>query len=820
MTSQKSSISTFAFTFLNALKGSFILPLLNTIALIGIAPLSCFLFITRFKMGYYGYVEADLTGPGITNRENVITDLYKYVVFNDFEAVFANVAIHFLIIVVSILLAVLMFRFINSKKTVNVYYSLGITRGNQYFARYLAGLLMMTVSIAIPFLICLFINISVFGSSKELWSAILFYIGGYCSLSFFTFSLTAAVISGVGTIAEGIAFSGILMLSPTMLIFSIEQLMKKLTWGAPFGNYFYYYDTGTNSLLTKAGFLNPILFLFKDLAKTGALSRESKDLPFEWTAPQWSGVIIWLAAAVIMFGVGLLVYKRRKAEIAGFFGTNKWLNFISVFVFGFFAVSICVNAIPNLAIAIVAGVAIFTVIYALADFVFIRNFKEWLRGFKKLPIHLGLSLLIVLIFATGLFGYSYRIPEIDRIESVEVTPLTSWNIAEPMSVEFGNTEYIFTFRINRPVEGFKSDGDLQKITALHKKIIDDGRLELSARNSGLPAEEQAVESYFKIRYKLKNGRELTRAYTVLKSSTMTQLLTLEETDRYKELVSQVLTQPLSDKDSNAILAAKDFFQSEQTDITFYSSNLNKYTATQLSLEKRLELLAALAEDLQKQTAEQRYHPEEPALGVISFQHKGQFFDAFGTDTEMWTETETEIDTETEMETGAEANAKDMGFERVPFGYGCYGFPITRDMKATLEFLRSENLLTLFDTDDDGSFVSARIISAVKTSDSIYDSYDNPSHHFVAAWSQIDSGYGSFSGAYEINDKALVDEIASNAHLSYFSNTGGYFIRFRIENAGGYMTAFVTEEKMPESIKKAVREHHQVRKEPFYPNYDD
>ena len=239
MTSQKSSISTFAFTFLNALKGNFILPLLNTIALIGIAPLSCFLFITRFKMGYYGYVEADLTGPGITNRENVITDLYKYVVFNDFEAVFANVAIHFLIIVVSILLAVLMFRFINSKKTVNVYYSLGITRGNQYFARYLSGLLMMTVSIAIPFLICLFINISVFGSSKELWSAILFYIGGYCSLSFFTFSLTAAVISGVGTIAEGIAFSGILMLSPTMLIFSIEQLMKKLTWGAPFCYYFY-----------------------------------------------------------------------------------------------------------------------------------------------------------------------------------------------------------------------------------------------------------------------------------------------------------------------------------------------------------------------------------------------------------------------------------------------------------------------------------------------------------------------------------------------------------------------------------------------------
>ena len=53
MTSQKSSLSTFTFTFLSALKGNFVLPLLNLFALIATVPVSCVFAIKGFTAMSY-----------------------------------------------------------------------------------------------------------------------------------------------------------------------------------------------------------------------------------------------------------------------------------------------------------------------------------------------------------------------------------------------------------------------------------------------------------------------------------------------------------------------------------------------------------------------------------------------------------------------------------------------------------------------------------------------------------------------------------------------------------------------------------------------
>ncbi|MEI6580492.1 MAG: hypothetical protein WCN92_13650, partial [Eubacteriales bacterium] len=288
MTSQKSSLSSFNFTFWSALKGNFVLPLLNMIALTIIVPVTSALTIKSFSGSSF-----NPTSSTMETTTSKITDLYKYLIFSEFGQVSSNVFIHLAVIAFSILLGVVMFRFIASKKTVNVFYSLGITRKNLFVSKYLAGILMLAFSIILPFLACLIVNISTFGSSKELWSAIIYHILGYCAISLTAFSLTAAIFSCVGTVIEGITFSGIIMLGPTVIFYSIQFLMKKLTLGSPYGHFYDSTYQVTNALATTLSRYNPILFLFKNVSKIGLLTRESVDSKDVWSAPNYGSVIIW-----------------------------------------------------------------------------------------------------------------------------------------------------------------------------------------------------------------------------------------------------------------------------------------------------------------------------------------------------------------------------------------------------------------------------------------------------------------------------------------------------------------------------------------------
>ncbi len=231
MTLQKSSLNVFMFTFVSALKGNFILPLLNLAALVMAVPVQVAFFINSMTSSYRNTP----TGESI---DFDLTNTYRYFLFNEYGQQSQNLLIHAAVIGFSVMLGIVMFRFIANKKTVNVYYSLGITRTNLFVAKYAAGLLMLFVSILLPFAAGLVINIATFGSSAELWTVIVFHILGYWALSATAYSLTAAVFSGVGTIVEGVTFSGILLLAPTMLLYCVQFLMAKLTHGTPFGHFY------------------------------------------------------------------------------------------------------------------------------------------------------------------------------------------------------------------------------------------------------------------------------------------------------------------------------------------------------------------------------------------------------------------------------------------------------------------------------------------------------------------------------------------------------------------------------------------------------
>jgi len=790
MTSQKSSLSTFSFTFWAALKGNFVLPLINLIALTIIIPVTSFMTIK----GYTGNNYDPRTGALLPSSDK-ITDLYKYLIFDQNGQITSNVFLHLSVIAFSILLGVLMFRFIASKKTVNVFYSLGITRKNLFVSKYLAGILMLSISIILPFLASLAVNISTFGSSGELWSAIIYHILGYCALSFTAFSLTAAVFSCVGTIIEGITFSGIIMLGPTMLFYGIQFLMKKLTFGSPYGHFLDSNNQVTNALATSLSNFNPILFLFKNVSQIGMLSRASKDVKFVWNAPNYSGIIIWFIAAAALFGLAMILFQKRKAEICGFLGVNKWLNFAITFLVGFFPLTIAVSNSSSVLTGILIGTAIYIFLYLIIDFALIRNFKEWAKALYKLPVHLGVSLLIILVFATGLFGFSSRIPSVENIESAEIGPVSYSGIVSPLSSNgYGDGDFLFSVGLGNVISGFKSSGDLKTITALHKLIIDAGRLKVSEIGTTLPIAEQVTATSIRISYHLKNGRTVSRFYDSAKMATITAMLAIDETERYKELIVQNLTEPITGKDSDETAANKSVFQAESAIISIIPNKMNISHKLILSTVQRAELLKALAKDLTAQTIQEKFFPETPALGSIQFSTNSNPQDAYG---------------KVPQASGSEVQFFGLA------GYGAANIVITKDMVNTLNFLQTNGFMKLFDNSSGSDFVAVQVLPATKLRSDFYYLDSQMSFHFMGGWNKVSNEYSSFINSYRKTDKALINEIAANAHISYFNSVKGYFVRFEIKDGGGYTTMYVPANKMPQSVVDDVAVFVQVQ--PQYPN---
>lgn len=785
MTSQKSSISTFSFTFWSALKGTFVLPLINMIVITLAVPVSCFFAIKNYSNdNNYDY----MTGLKIDEIKKV-TDYYKYFIFNEFNAITFNVLIHISVIVLSILLGVMLFRFIASKKTVNVYYSLGITRKNLFVSKYLAGLLMLGVSIIIPFAACLLINISKFGSSPELWSAILYHILGYCALAFTAFSLTAAVFSGVGTIIEGITFSGILMLGPTVAIYGLQFLMSKLVLGSPYGHFYdspFQYQSN-NALATKLSGFNPILFLFNNVTKIGALARENPTDKFVWTPPAYTDVILWFAIAAGLFLLGITVFQKRKAEICGFLGVNKWLNFTVTFLIGFFPLSIAMSSPLPIVTATLIGLAIFTVLYSIVDFALIRNIKEWAKGLYKLPIHLGISLLIIIVFATGLFGFSTRIPKIEDIKSVEMASVTYSGVINPSPTTYygyGDEDFLFSVGQSELIDDFRTAGDLKTITELHKILIDAGRLTPIQGNVDIPVTQLIKRPDIRISYQLKNGKTLSRYYDAVSVANLMAFLALDKTDRYNEIITQNLTQPITDKDSTNVVSNKMVFQEDTSTIEIIPNTLNVANQIELSPESRKLLLAAINKDLIGQTVEDRFFPKTPSMGAIRFSAN--------------------------KEGGWDDGSRDLDLADEMFGLvdnASASIVITTDMKNTLAFMKDNDLMTLFDIPQNTDFIGARVIPAVLPDSGPYYYYSNSaSLHFMGGWSKMAFDYGGFGGTYQVTDKVLVDEIAANAHIAYFNSVPGYFIRLEMKDKEGYTTMYVPAEKMPKSVADAVARH--------------
>lgn len=815
--------NTFNFSVFYAIKKNFIIPLISMFGLL-------FMLISNFleMSGAISDAKLESIKTGQSIREILSKsaryifiysseDMYGYNFFTEFISVF--------IVIAAALLGIMLFRFVTSKKTVNVYYSLGIKRAELYGARYLAGVVMLFASIVVPMLIMTFVNIHFFGSSAMLWKACFYYIVHFSVIAFAAFSIAAAVSGCVGTVIESVGFSAVLIAFPSIVMMCVEEIVPALLLGAPMNGIMYYNDSYNSGYLQNT--ISETLF-GRILANVDLLSlnREgffsigcaiSKEVIKSWKLPSFSPYIFWIIGIAVFLLFGILMFKNRKAEICGFMGRNKVLNFTVCALLSFSAFSL-ISSYTNHTITVgdkeitisiwvmaLVGALISFIVFSVVELLLTRSFKAYRKNLKIVPVHIALILVLIFSLYTGFFGYSSRMPDIEDVESVEISTPASltggthngylsncysdvnwWKDYHKDSIP--NAYYLNSD--SRLLDGIKDRAFIRNVMDIHQKIIDSGWITKESTEERLDYSNRSVSVNLVIRYKLKDGTDFVRSYSRVPLEIYESLFQIEDSDRWNEIVSKELSELSYDT------AVPVIFSKQMDKKTFVSENLVS------------GLGQALAKDIAALGYKDFWRSEEQWLGAIVLygQDSSEYVeeDFYGNKVEITSPDGAETDIgadEAEIQARiAENNWKagsDAEYTPLISNNGrSYVIPITVKMKNTISYLQSNGLYTALN--DDSPVISARVISAAEATAESFWGSEMPI--FNAFWDngkakahKVFDEYGGFyvedytSGDYmpgssvTVTDKEALKELSENAYGWYLDINGGYIVEFKRAN---------------------------------------
>lgn len=807
--------NTFWFSVAHAMKKNFILPLLTF-------AVSMFFYLSNFCWEKIREAKetASIKGQDVLK---IMRDAYEVFIFDSEQAAYNPLLYIFpaLLVVISILLGVLLFRFVTNKKTVNVYYSLGIKRADLYTARLLAGVFMMLAAVLVPLAVSLGLNLHYFGSSVMLWRTFLFYAvhNVICVLAGLTIS--AAVSSCVGTVVESIGFSAVLAAFPSVVTMCVNYGVPAILNGAPAITYYGIYPaassygelhfdiTGSTVFGRIISHINLLMLNRSSFINSSSVEAMTKEAAKKWAAPSLTPYILWAVLIAAFFVFGLFMFKRRKAEICGFPGRSAVLNFVLCMITSFGVASLVlyfvVSEIPQITTwMIIVGLMIISIIiFLIFDIILHLSFKAIKKDWKIGLVHAGLMAAFLLSLYTGFFGYSSRVPDIQDIDSVSISApnalMGSYQLGRELSGSYVTDRYYsdvysnYYYVGNRSVsliENFKDKDDINTVREIHKAMIKAGNIRRVNTNSDDYSKRVTCQSVV-IRYKLKNGRELVRVYEYVPLTNYTTLYTLEDTKNWNSKIKDELLN----------------IDSENVIPIVFSAQMDNRIA--VDEELTAGLARAIYNDITTLSSDKFLTSNAKYLGSVAFYvNRSQREDYSMYESSEYvnaTSIEDEI-TEEEEPLSRQETVDNLAIRDNSQGkylaLGDYSvIPITEEMTNTISFLKAHGLYEKLS--DESPIVSARIADMGKatSSDDMRHGFAYSSPIFNSFWddgkskpySKKDSdGYeyevssytsGDFmpKDAVTITNKTIVEKLAANAYGYRFDLTGGYLVEFKREN---------------------------------------
>lgn len=374
--------------------------------------------------------------------------------------------------VVPTVVGLLVFRFIHSKKTSIFIHSLPVGRTAVYISSVLAGLTLMMVPIVFNGIILAIMSFTDYSVFITFDSVVCWTLLNLLTL-FTMFACTAFVSSLTGNsfamIALNILFHGIIPLITVVFGVVAETFL--------FG------FNITDNLFTKMAEGNLVFRLFSRADNLYFFYR--KGIPAFDIGNLWE-----ILAALVLFALALILYKKRNLEtsedVAGFKVLNPIFKYLITFLAAICAFSLFSSFIgmqPGVFVLILAIVSV--VAYFASEMVLKKTLKVW-KSYKGFLVFAAAFVLMTCLFAfTSFFGYETRVPSPDEVKSVAV--YNYYNYDEPY------------------VEG---DEVIENAVNVHKKLID------KAKIYTIKPYDRGYHTRIHIKYKLDNGKEIQRAYWI------------------------------------------------------------------------------------------------------------------------------------------------------------------------------------------------------------------------------------------------------------------------------------------------------------------
>ncbi len=394
-------------------------------------------------------------------------------------------------IVVPTVVGLLVFRFIHSKKTSIFMHSLPVGRTAIFISSILAGLTLMCVPVLVNGIILGIMSASDYGVFMSLGSVVCWTFMNLLAL-FTMFACTSFVSSLTGNsfamIALSILFHGIVPLTCATL--------------GVFADTFLYGFTDITDLITKVAEGNLVFRLF-----TGA---DSLYTSYRHGVPAFGLGNLWeILAAISLFVLAWAFYKKRNIETAEDVAGFKILNPIFKYLIAFLA-TICAFALfstfisENPAVFVLVLVIVSVVAYFASEMVLKKTLKVWKSYKGYIAFAVAFTAMTFLFTFTNFFGYETRVPMADDVKSVAV--YNYYNYDEPF---------------------VESDAVTKQAINVHKKLVDKSEIYT------VKPYDRSYHTRLHIKYKLKNGREIRRAYWVNEAQRYEIIGGLYEFDDYR-----------------------------------------------------------------------------------------------------------------------------------------------------------------------------------------------------------------------------------------------------------------------------------------------
>ena len=325
------------------------------------------------------------------------------------------------------------FYFLLSKKQVNVYLSLGVTRTRMFINRLVSGAITLFTSVFVPFTIIYLMNIAELGATAQMTNIYLYIVLSLFVASMAGFAISSFAMMVTGNIFEAAITMGTTSFLPTLVVnlftTAKEQMLKGYVYDyneysiTPFLSPFSFINNSDPNVIS--GDYSPVNInqVVMNFNKQNLVKGEiPKEYLLDWyfVIP----VIIWAVVVVAFIALAFVLFNKRKAENAnslGKFAISRIINgAFAVTIACFFCVGVLYYELMTVGVTLLA-VALSFVAYFVLQLILTRKLKKSLKSLSACAVFMVLFVGLVTFMETGYFGTYNKLPEKENIKSVSLT---------------------------------------------------------------------------------------------------------------------------------------------------------------------------------------------------------------------------------------------------------------------------------------------------------------------------------------------------------------------------------------------------------------